>query len=303
MWTVRLPLSVPVSSRKQFHLNLNHYRNAHFQVLTKAKKAFDQEVKHLIRGIPRLRNCTLEYVLYTGSRQLCDTNNICTVADKFFADTLVKHGVLEDDNYNLLVDTRFRFGAIDKANPRVEVIIRSPDHASVVPPAAVKADTHMQISRKTSILATLTQEDFHAAIKEYLAKHITVPEGATVSIEEQEDYNYQVRIETDELPAQLEMPARESTPRRIRVHKERPEKDIADTEKEKAAASQPEPTTPVTNEPPFEPDVKPQVAETAAPAPVPTRIESAATKAPEPAPAEAPKAPSLFAGLKRPTNP
>jgi Holliday junction resolvase RusA-like endonuclease len=43
-----LPLTVPVSSKKNFILNLNNYRNAHFLVLSKAKSNYSEIVAGML---------------------------------------------------------------------------------------------------------------------------------------------------------------------------------------------------------------------------------------------------------------
>src|SRR5690242_17215389 len=102
MWTIPLPLKVRVSKKREFTLNLNQYRNTHFQVLNKAKVIFEGVVGPLLKGIPSLDGCTLEYRLFPSSRQLCDVANVCSVVDKFFSDTLTSQGKLEDDNYTFV---------------------------------------------------------------------------------------------------------------------------------------------------------------------------------------------------------
>jgi len=182
MWTINLPLRVPVSKKKFFSLNLNQYRNAHYQTLDKAKKAFDKIAKDLIRGIPKLERCTLEYTLYPGTRQICDTNNVCAIVDKFFSDSLVTHGVIEDDNYNIIADSRFKFGAIDKGNPRVEVVIRSPDHIPLVPPEPLEESEDMKIQTVSRSVVTLNDDDLEQAIRHYVSQYLTIADDAEVTI-------------------------------------------------------------------------------------------------------------------------
>ena len=180
MWTVSLPLRVPISKNREFSLNLNEYRNAHYQVLNKAKRNFDDLTKSLLEGIPRLERCTLEYVFYPRTRQRCDTNNILSVVDKFFSDSLVHHGILKDDNYNVIVGTEFKFGRIDPENPRVDAIIKE------------KKDM------KILTMITLTRDDVSTAVREYLAKNgTTLPESFEL---EGLDDEMLIRIEQSSIP-------------------------------------------------------------------------------------------------------
>lgn len=126
MYLVSLPLSVFINKKrtKKFILNLNVYRNAHFQVLNKAKRIFEEEIYHKIKDLPKNQTkCTLKYILYPRTKRECDVSNICCIEDKFFSDALVRINVLTDDNYKVLSTITYSFGAIDKDNPRVDVLI------------------------------------------------------------------------------------------------------------------------------------------------------------------------------------
>lgn len=123
---IKLPLFVPINkSGKKYYLNLNKYRNTHYQTLNKAKVVFKDIVKNDINKLPSLNVIEIEYKLFTGTKRLCDVSNICSVVDKFFSDALVECGKLEDDNYLFLPKISFEFGSIDKLDPRVEAHIRT----------------------------------------------------------------------------------------------------------------------------------------------------------------------------------
>jgi hypothetical protein len=216
MWTIQLPLKIacddqsrPVKHRPDweqpyFSLNLNQYRNAHHQSLNNAKVNFEIAARKLIRAakIPKLDRCALEYILYPRTRQLCDTNNICSIADKFFSDSLVSAGVIEDDNYNFIADSRFRFGHIDRENPRVDVIIRSPDHLTTVPPEPLteRENTLMKITTRATHVISFTSEDILNALREHLKAHITItPETNLGQLHALTDGTYELRIEQNGL--------------------------------------------------------------------------------------------------------
>jgi hypothetical protein len=65
----------------------------------------------------------LIYTLFTVSKRLCDTANICCIVDKFFSDSLVHAKKIEDDNFTVVLSSLYRYGGHDKSNPRVEVTI------------------------------------------------------------------------------------------------------------------------------------------------------------------------------------
>jgi len=123
MWTIKLPLAVQISAKKWWKLNLNVYRNEHYQTLNKAKEAFAERVSPMVQHLPKLDRAMIVYSLFTPDKGLVDTANICTVVDKFFSDTLVSAGKLEDDNCKILPIVAFRFGGVDTINPRVDATV------------------------------------------------------------------------------------------------------------------------------------------------------------------------------------
>lgn len=107
----------------EYSLNLNTYRNTHFYLLNNMKQLFTNSILSStnIKEISKFNKIFLIYIHHPG--RLCDTNNVCSVVDKFFQDTLVKANIIPDDNYKHVVGTLFLPGAVDRKNPRVEVII------------------------------------------------------------------------------------------------------------------------------------------------------------------------------------
>lgn len=185
MWIISLPLRVPISKKRKFPLNLNHYRNAHYRELSRAKSKFTELTLDKIKHLPEMEGCLLEYVLYPATRQLCDVSNVCSVVDKFFADTLVTCNRLEDDNYELVPKVKYTFGAVDPKNPRCDVIIRPLDRkGNPLPspkpfsPEPRKKEVPMQI--KTVV--TLSKENLMEALQQYLEPHVTIPEGSTIEM-------------------------------------------------------------------------------------------------------------------------
>lgn len=170
MWTIHLPIKVPVSKKRDFTLNLNQYRNTHFQVLNKAKVSFEEVVGPLLKGVPRLGECELSYVLFVPTRQLCDVANICSIVDKFFSDALVSKGKLEDDNYTVVPRVTYSFGRIDKIRPRVEV--------TIIP----TGDTLLN-QKEENMQIILVQAEVEQAIKDYIANRVTLAKGTEIAID------------------------------------------------------------------------------------------------------------------------
>lgn len=122
-----LPLSVQVSKKKSFILNLNNYRNAHFQVLNKAKKMYVDEVQVALCGArvtPFIGAVEIMYTLYQPTNRRVDISNPLSIIDKFTCDALVELGVLPDDNSGNVPKVTYQWGGVDKENPRCEVNVR-----------------------------------------------------------------------------------------------------------------------------------------------------------------------------------
>lgn len=159
-----LPLTVRVSRKKTFSLNLNSYRNTHYLVLNNAKIAFKEAVAHLVKPLPFYEKIRLTYTLYPKTLHLMDVSNVCSVVDKFFSDSLVEFGKLSDDNYNFLPEVNFRFGSLDRSNPRVDVFIESIDDMKIHKPNI--KDDPMQV--------TLSQAEINLAIIAHVCNGLNV---------------------------------------------------------------------------------------------------------------------------------
>lgn len=124
LFIVKSPLSVPVSKKKSLSLNLNVYRNAYYQTLNKAKRVYETTLYEQLRELPFLAHIdSITYTLYPKTSRRCDVSNICSIVDKFFSDTLVKYGYIEDDDYKHISSIIYQYGCIDKEEPRVEIAI------------------------------------------------------------------------------------------------------------------------------------------------------------------------------------
>lgn len=124
MWegTVYVPTRVKVSKKSYFTLNLNQYRNTHYQILNKAKVAFEMEVSKAISSVPKLKTVHLIYTVHPNTKRKFDVSNVCSVVDKFFCDTLVKFNRLKDDNYEVVKQVTYSIGDM-REYPCVEIKI------------------------------------------------------------------------------------------------------------------------------------------------------------------------------------
>jgi Holliday junction resolvase RusA-like endonuclease len=124
------PLRVPVG-KKLFTCNLNIYRNTFYQTLNRAKVEYKKMIKGQLEGLVLKPPVTIIYTYYPPDKRVSDLGNVLPIHAKFFEDTLVESGCLKDDNYKFINQTIYRFGAIDKGNPRVEIEIRSTDEIRI----------------------------------------------------------------------------------------------------------------------------------------------------------------------------
>lgn len=122
-FTLHSPVHINVSKNKKIALNLNVYRNLHYQSSNKAKVNYKEAMREQIAALPVLKNIGIRYRLFVGSKRLCDVTNVCCIVDKFFMDALVEAGKLPDDNYEHCSFIIYEFGGYDKGNPRIEITI------------------------------------------------------------------------------------------------------------------------------------------------------------------------------------
>lgn len=122
------PLSIPITSRKKFILNLNNYRNLHYRLLNKAKILYKDIMKEQIlsKG-KKYDKIFIMYTIYQPSKRKFDIGNIASIHQKFFEDALVELGALEDDRYNFIPMCMFCYGGVDTVNPRVDIQIFNND--------------------------------------------------------------------------------------------------------------------------------------------------------------------------------
>jgi Holliday junction resolvase RusA-like endonuclease len=121
---IQSPLRVPVG-KKLFTLNLNIYRNTFYQTLNRAKKEYKAIIKKQLEGLSLSPPVTITYTYYPPDKRESDLGNVLPIHAKFFEDALVESGYLPDDNYKYINQVIYKFGEVDKANPRVEIEIRN----------------------------------------------------------------------------------------------------------------------------------------------------------------------------------
>jgi len=116
---------IPLKTKadKRFALNLNVYRNTHYQNLNKAKVLYKELMHSQIAALPVFDVVDVEFTFFPGARRRTDIGNVCSIHEKFFMDSLVECGKLLDDDYTRHPKTVYKFGEVDKHDPRVEIVI------------------------------------------------------------------------------------------------------------------------------------------------------------------------------------
>ena len=112
---------------KKYWLSMNNYRNWCGQSSNNQKKRFKALVESQVEALPDLSflwgEVAIHYFFFPPNRTARDIGNYVAVVDKFFCDTVVEAGKLEDDNMFILKRSTWEMGEIDKENPRMEAFI------------------------------------------------------------------------------------------------------------------------------------------------------------------------------------
>lgn len=124
---IKSPLSLVLPRKtkddRKVYLNLNGYRNWHFQVSNQIKQLYCEEMMEFLYRKKFTPPISLTFTLWKGSNRKIDRSNILSITEKFFCDALTHYGCIPDDNDEFIVETRYKTGGIDKENPRVDIEI------------------------------------------------------------------------------------------------------------------------------------------------------------------------------------
>lgn len=119
------PLRVPVSGKQDWILNMNNYKGVHFMKLNKAKVAYKEIMREQIETLPVLSEpISVTYVLYPKTKRLGDLMNVVSIHSKFLLDALQEYGKITNDTWFEVPEEVTAYGYVDKADPRLEIIIR-----------------------------------------------------------------------------------------------------------------------------------------------------------------------------------
>lgn len=178
VFTLELPLREKVNKRDYEAINLNIYRNQHHYKRNNQKKSFHKRMKVPISKLPKLGKIWLHYEICPKTRRRLDTMNPGSVIDKFFSDSLVEYGIIEDDNYEYVVFNSFCFGSVEKDNPHCTVTI-----------------IELVENKETDMRILLDQDDIQKALNTYVeGQGIDGSTGVNLSVEEDGNITAEVMI-------------------------------------------------------------------------------------------------------------
>ena len=123
MYILEVPLRVLVTKTKWFSLNLNSYRNTHYQELNKSKVAYKLLIQEKVDALPKFGRIKLTLTLFPKTHRKCDLDNVLSIVTKYTQDVLVTSDKLWDDDYTCIPSLDFRFGEVNPTNPRVVIQI------------------------------------------------------------------------------------------------------------------------------------------------------------------------------------
>lgn len=113
--TYILPLSGWVLSKsKTTSLNLNNYRNWHYQVSNKIKKQVSEYLLQYSFDVPE--TFKIRFILYFKDKRRRDLSNFESIANKFILDHLIQQGVIKDDDYTRYKGYSVEFGGYSDSN-------------------------------------------------------------------------------------------------------------------------------------------------------------------------------------------
>lgn len=121
---VTLPISITYGKKKvkKTYLNLNGYRNWHYQISNKLKILFKEQVKGNL-DFSFMHKIEITYRYYAPDKRKRDLMNVIAVVDKFFQDALVEEGCIPTDDTDTVIQITSIYSGVDRENPRIEATI------------------------------------------------------------------------------------------------------------------------------------------------------------------------------------
>jgi len=110
-------------NNRNLAITFNWGRCAHYRTYGQAKKKFKSMIESQLNRLDKIEGKLVISYTYYAKKNGTDTDNFVSIVKKFFQDALVERGLIDDDNTNYIIESREKFGGVDRENPRVEARI------------------------------------------------------------------------------------------------------------------------------------------------------------------------------------
>lgn len=107
--------------KKKYSINLNSYRNRHYQVNNNLKIKFKELINNQIQGL-LFNKISIEYILFYS--RISDLWNRVSIIDKYFCDALIENKCILNDNVEYIKEIKAKVWWKDLKNPRIEINIK-----------------------------------------------------------------------------------------------------------------------------------------------------------------------------------
>lgn len=110
---------------KKIAVNMNVYRNLHFQQQAQAKRIYTELMKEQLQGVTLEVPVDVTYKVYKPTKRRLDKMNVCSITSKFLLDAMSEFGVIPDDNDDYIKNELLLDSEKDKDNPRVVITFKT----------------------------------------------------------------------------------------------------------------------------------------------------------------------------------
>jgi len=110
---------------KKVFVNMNTYRNLHFQVNNKVKVKYKEILREQLEGVKIKTPVEITYKVYKARNNMLDKMNVVSITSKYLLDAITQLGCWTDDNDDFVKTETIMPTELDRENPRVEVFIKS----------------------------------------------------------------------------------------------------------------------------------------------------------------------------------
>ena len=120
------------------YLNLNVYRNLHFQVNNLVKSKYNILMFEQLHGVKFKGMIKMKFRYVKGSHRISDKSNVLCIVEKFWCDAMIVYECIEDDNDDVILSQEYLPTRYDKHNSRVEIEIEDGFTAEIIPDKQVE---------------------------------------------------------------------------------------------------------------------------------------------------------------------